>query len=278
MDVLPLARDDTGFDQVDHAIRTHFAVDAERLTVVQGGEHGVGKTTDTGLQDGAIGDQGCYVCRDAFVQGRWLLDGQFKEWPVLLHSRRNLADVKEAIAQASGHPLVDFRNDMTGAMRGRQAAIDAGSEAEESMLVRGAGLDKRNIEGQLAVSKEIFDFAQEDGGVIGAAFMDRLACVGAEKQAVVPEATGVFRTGVSTVPERQHVADFDVAEFGGPADQRIHQNLGSSASFPKPDTVAGLDDRYRIVNRHYFWAKVVPAEHETTPLASGCPYTTASVL
>src|SRR5579864_3879229 len=124
---------------------------------------------------------------------------------------------------------------MAGTLRGGERAIDAGAKAQKSVLVGRAGLNECDIERQLAGAEEVLNFAQEDGGVVGAAFLNRLPDIRAEEHAVVTKMALVLRMRVPGLAERQHVKEFDVAELATACHQRIDQRRRSPTAFREPD-------------------------------------------
>jgi len=271
MNVFALAGEGAGFEKIDHAVGTHFAVDSDGLPIAQVSEHGIGNAADTGLEHGAVGNQRGNLSGDAILHRRGVFGGKLEQRTVRFHHGRNLADVQEAIAEGARHLVVHFGDDVAGALGGGEAAIHAGAEAQESMFIRRAGLHEGGVERQLAGAEEVLNFAQEDGRVIGAAFLNGLADVAAEEQAVVAEMAFVFRASVGGVAECQHVDELDVVELVGAEHESVDQRLGRAAAFPEPDAVAGGDEGDGFFGGDDLGSELSPGAHKIEPLASGCP-------
>src|SRR5208283_4804069 len=125
----------------------------------------------------------------------------------------------------------------------REGAIDTRSKTQISMLIRRAGLNKSHVDGELPGTKQVFNLAQKNRRVVCPGFGNRAADVAAQEQAVVTKMPLVFRTRVSRFAKREHVTQFNVAEFRGPLHQGVDKRLRSTAALFEPDAVPGL---------HYF--------------------------
>ena len=128
------------------------------------------------------------------------------------------------------HLPVHLGDDAARALGRGQAAIDTDAQAEVAVLVGRRHLQERDIERHLAGREQVLDFAEEDGSVVGSSGRHRLAHIGPQEQSVVPEMSLVLRQSVVGPAEAEHVDNFDVAQTGGPGEQRIGQGCGGGAS------------------------------------------------
>jgi hypothetical protein len=138
-----------------------------------------------------VGHQGGDVGGDTVVQvvgARFAR--QLKQGTGCFDERVDLTDMQEAVAAGARHVIIHFGDDqLAGAGRGERA-IDAGAEAEVAVVVGRGHLHQHDVERHFARQKEAFDFAEENGRVVGAPFPHGLADVAAEEQAAVAESAG----------------------------------------------------------------------------------------
>ena len=104
------------------------------------------------------------MVRDGHVQIGVRLGRKFGERTRGLDDGGHLGDVQEAIAEAAGHLIVDFNDDVPGAAGGGEGAIDAGAEAHIAVLVRGRCLEESNVERQGSGGEQFLDFAKGKWG------------------------------------------------------------------------------------------------------------------
>src|SRR5579872_702430 len=52
----------------------------------------------------------------------------------------------------------------------------------------------------------------------------------------------ILRTGVRSISEREHVADFHIVQFGSPLYERVNQRRWGTTTLLDPDAVARLDN------------------------------------
>ena len=149
----------------------------------------------------------------------------------------DVVDVNEAVAIGARHVVVDLRDHVFGAFRGGQGGVDAYAEAAESVGIGRGDFDQGHVNGHGPALKQSLDFAQVNRGVVGAAVVDGVAHVGADKDGVVPEVPRHFRGDVGRAAHGHHVHDFHVVYFRAAAHERLDQRLWLGA--------AGLD-----VNSH----------------------------
>ena len=239
MQRLALAVDDAGFDQRNHAVREHLAVNAQVAAVAQAMEDRIRNAADADLQRRAVGDQRRDVARDPVLQVGVGFGRQFEQRARRLDHGGEFGDVQEAVAERPRHLVVDFGDDVAGAACRRQRAIDRRPQAHEAVRIGRRHLHQDHIERHGAAGEQIFDFAEEDRSVVGAALLHGFAHVASQEQAVVAEMPCEFGTRVGSVAERHHVNHFDVAQVRASFDQRLHEWRGSGTARFDPDAVAG---------------------------------------
>ena len=131
----------------------------------------------------------------------------------------------------------------------------------ETVLVGRRDLDQGYVDRHLAGVNRLFDFAEEDRGVVGAALLDGFAHVAAEEQSVVAEVAFVLGAHIGRSPEREHVHDFNVVQFWGPFQEGVDQRLRGGAAFVNPDAVAGADGRQGFIRGSQLFAVLLSPTH-----------------
>ena len=188
----------------------------------------------------------------------------------------NLADVDEALAVGARHLPVHLDDEMARAEARGHAAVDGRAEAEKPVVVRRAGLQERYVDRNLAAGEQLFDLAEENRRVVGASGLHCLADVPAEEQAVVAEDALILGPGVGRLSERQHVADFNVAEGGSTLDERIHERFGGAAAFVDIDAIARADYAYGVGGRHPLCAVFLEPDHRVAAPFAGAQDSTTT--
>lgn len=235
------AGNDTRFDEVDNAIGEEFGMNADMFVIGEGLEDGIGDRADTHLEGGAIGDDFGDELADFEMGGGSAAEGGFGEGGVGFDDVVDLANVDEAIAESARHVGVDFGDDEISGLGGRFGGADFDTEATETMLIGGGDGDERDIEGDNFVTEETGDFGEEDGGEIGAPFLDCLADVGADEKCIVAEGVAVVRGDVGGADEGEDVEEFDVFEVGGASDEAIDEAGGGASAPADVDRLVGFD-------------------------------------
>ena len=252
LEVLALAGDHAGFDQGNHAVGDQFAMDAEVLAVDEQGQNGVGNAADAGLEHGAVFDQAGHVAGDGDVHLGDLGLLHRAERTRRFDDRVDFADVDEAVAIGARHLIVDLSDDVAGLLGGGEGRIDADSEAAEAVRVGRRDLDERDVERHGAAYEELFDFAEVDRGVVGAAIVDGIAHVAADENGVVAEMSGHFGSDVRRRPHGHHVDDFDVFDVRAALHERFDQSLRFGTTGLDVDAHSGLDAAQGFLGRAQF--------------------------
>src|ERR1035437_307263 len=265
MQRLPLAVDDAGLDQLDDAVGKHLGVDAEVLVVPQQGQRGFGDAADAGLNGGAVGDQSRYVAGDGAVQAGHLVVGVFHQRVRGFDERIHAAHVQKGVPQRTRHLVVDFHDQVAGALRHRNRDIDAGAEAHVAVMIGRRALQQGHIDGQGAGPEQVFDLSQENGGVIGAALLNGLAYVGGNEQDVGAEVTFVLGQSVIGDPHGGHGDHLHVAQLRAAAGERIDQFHGFGAAIVYVDALPGFDHGERFIGSRN--SGTIVAGHGRLPLS-----------
>src|SRR5215471_2813252 len=93
----------------------------------------------------------------------------------------------EAVAIRARHLIVDLRDHVARQAGGGQSRVDANAEATETVRVGRGKLDKSDIERHGAAFEEVFDLAEIDRRVVGAAFVDGIAYIASDEHGIVAE-------------------------------------------------------------------------------------------
>ena len=134
-------------------------------------------------------------------------------------------------------------------LRRRLGVVDGDAERAEAVLVRRRDLDEHDVRRQVALAEELGDLVEEDGDVVAAAVLDRLAGRGADEQRLVVEGVGVLGPAVLALAHRDHVVDLDALELAGAGHERVDQVERLAAGVREHDPVAGLDARQGLGGR-----------------------------
>jgi hypothetical protein len=110
------------------------------------------------------------------------------------------------------------------------------------VLVRRGHLDQRHVQREDAAPEEERDLAEEHREIVRPPGLDRFPIVGRDEERVGTEAPGAFGGGVGGGAFGVKVDDFDVAQLGRTAGQRLDQELRRSSDAVDEHAVAGLHD------------------------------------
>src|ERR1700690_4241835 len=238
VDGLALVVHHAKLDQVDQLIGDHLAVNAQVLVVAQRQQHRFGNPSDAGLKHGDVGDDPGNVGRYGVMDGRdpaLLVLGQGVRG---LDDGLRLADVNERVAESAGRLIVDFDDEVAGAVWAGEGDVNAGAQAHVAVVVGRGALDQRDVDGDDAGLEQALDFVEEDGDVIGAALLDGAAEVGADEHGAGTENALILREGIVGRAHGRHMEDFDVTELGRAAQQSGDQRLRFGAALVNQDAVA----------------------------------------
>ena len=187
-------------------------MDAQVVVVAQPGEHGAGEGPDPDLEGGAVGDHRGDALRDPDLDRVRGFRHQLPQRSRHRDDRRDATDVEPGVTQRVWHLIVHLDQHARCVGGGGEGAVGAGAEGQEPVLIRGRGLDQRDVDAQL-VGEETFDLAERHRGVVGAPLGHRRTHVLAEEQAVVAQVTGELRAEILEGTEGHHVADLDVPQL-----------------------------------------------------------------
>ena len=232
-------------------------------------EHRFRDAADTGLDGGAVGDQAGHLSSDGVVQFGDRVARILAERMRGFHEGIHAADMEERVAERARALVVDLHDGAAGALRGGQGGVDAGPQAHVAVRVGWRALQQADIDGQGAGAKQFLDFAEEDGGVIGAALLYGLAHVAADEEGVVAEVAFVLGQNVVGDPHGCHVQDLDVFQFGPAAGERLHEFHGFGAAVVNVDALAAADLGERHIGGHD--ARAIIAGHGRLPCSVQTP-------
>ena len=192
----------------------------------------------------------------------------------------DLADVDEAVAIGARHLVVHLGDHEAGSLGSGEGGVDADPEAAEAVSVGRRDLDERHVNGHGAALEKIFDLAEVDGGVVGAAVVDGVAHVAADEHGVVAEMAGHLGRNVGGGAHGQHVDDFDVFDVGPALHQRLDQRLRLGAAGLNVDAHTGGDATQGFVGGAQFLLRIQFARTclKPQPLASSCQRTTSHLV
>ena len=121
-----------------------------------------------------------------------------------------MAHVNNRVAIGPRHLRIDLRDHQLGTVHRRSNDVDARSQTDVAVLVRGAHLDERHVDTDFARADEPRDLRQEHRHEVGAALLNRLPHVGADEEGGVAKTPLQARLDVGRVTESQQVDDFVV--------------------------------------------------------------------
>ena len=128
---------DSFFYQVNDAFREHFSVHTQVLVIVEVAQYGIGDSSDSHLQRGAIFDDFCNVFSD--LNFRFCRIDQFHFLEILIHENTGveIIEVNDPVSQGSGHLIVDLGDNLLAFLDGCHNNVDRYSKRAKSMSVRG---------------------------------------------------------------------------------------------------------------------------------------------
>src|SRR5208337_2716910 len=135
---------------------------------------------------------------------------QFAQRARGFNDRVNVIYVDEAVAIGARHLVIHLGDHKASLFGGGQSGVYAHSEAAEAVGVGRRNLDQDYVQGHGTTDKQVLDFAEIDGGIVGTTVIDCVAHVSPDEHRVVPEVTLHFRSHVGSRPQGQDVHDFDI--------------------------------------------------------------------
>src|SRR5438270_9512708 len=130
--------------------------------------------------------------------------------------------MNETIAVSSWHIVIDLRDHVTGTLGGGQRGIYANAKTAKAVGIRRRNFYQSNINLHRARFEELFDFTEVNGSVVGATIVYGLANIGADKDRIMAEVASHIWGNIGRRAHGHHVHDFDVANFGAAAHQRLY--------------------------------------------------------
>ena len=153
----------------------------------------------------------------------------------------DVVDVDEAVAVGARHLIVDLGDHEMCALGGGQGGVDADAEAAEAVRIGRRNLDQGDIEGHGSAFEQVFNLAEIDGRVIGAAIVDGVANIAADKDRVMAEVPGHLGSDVGRGAHASSCGRFPRPRQRERAHEGFDQRLGLGASGLDVDAHAGWD-------------------------------------
>ncbi len=225
VDGLPRAVDDPAPEEWQERLGKHLGVHAKVAVAREGVEHRGGDGADPHLERGAIFDEAGYVATDGRRFRAWGFVLGLRQWFIDLDGEVDVIQT-EAMPRGARHLAVDLGDHGLRMACSGEGTINRDTERAASMLVRGRDLDEGDIERKRpAWREERWYFAEEDGGVVGPAFLDGPADVRADEEGVVAITPFHLRRHVRSGAIRMHMDDFHapevVAQHNHPIDEHV---------------------------------------------------------
>ena len=209
-------------------------MDAQVLQVALGDQaaDGVGHAADAQLEAGTVGDLG----DDEVGHGQIHLRGGAgcchlaQRGIVALHNGSDLVNVDAVLeaAQAAGHVLVHFHNDLLGLLADGSQMAGGRAEVEVAVLVHGGNLEHCHIHGVIALPVVPGQLGIADGSIEGEALGHSLPLDAAH----VPAVPGHVGSGVLDLedgggPHQDAAAEIHILQLGQAfGEGGIHSNRG----------------------------------------------------
>lgn len=102
-------------------------------------------------------------------------------------------------------------------------------------------MDDGDIEREVPGAKQARYLGEEDGGEVGAAFVDGTTYIFADEEGVVTEGGAVFWRGGGVFTSSEHVDDFDVAQVWRAGNERFEEGRGDATPAADVDALTRLD-------------------------------------
>ena len=225
----------------------------EVVLVVQQVQDGVRHAADAQLQRRAVGHQAGDVFRDAFGDVVRLADHRpLQQRLVVFDQIVDLVDVQEAVPQRPRHVRVDLGHQQFRRFGGRLGDVHGDAQAAEAVLVRRADHDQRHVDRRAPRLEQAGNVGKEDRRVVRARVVHRVAQALADEESVGAKAGRVFRVGIGSDAQRQHLHDLRIAEPAAGLDQRPHQGLRLAASGRYEHAVSRTDMANGVFRRYQF--------------------------
>ena len=249
---LALAGDDAGLDQVDDGVGEHLGVDAQVLLVLEELEHGLGDAADAELDRRAVLDQGGDVLADLpGVVVRLAADAPRSAARRPARGRRCRGREMQESPMRPRHLRVDLGDDQRGVLGGALDDVDRDAEAAHAVLVGRGDLDQRHVQRQLAGGEQPRDVRQEDRRVVAQPFLDDVADVFGDEEAVDAEMTR--RAPCRRRARRRRSSRWTISVSGSsgrPGRQRLDQLGRLAQPVPMKTRWPGWISRHGGVRRH----------------------------
>src|ERR1700746_428806 len=115
--------------------------------------------------------------------------------------------MNETITVSSWHIVIDLRDNVAGTLGGGQRSIYTHAKTAETMRIRRRDLDQGDSNRHLASLKQLLNFAQINGRVVGTALVNGLAHVGTNENCIMAKMACHLWRNIRRRPHRHHVDD-----------------------------------------------------------------------
>src|SRR6266516_3477176 len=175
---------------------------------------------------------------------RWL---HATQRPGGFHDNIKLSHVDKAVSVGSGHVIIDVGYYVASTFRSGERHIYTHTKAAEAVRVGRREFEQCNIDRHGTALEQFFYLTQVDGRVVGAAVINGLTHIAANKHGVMPEMVSHLWSNVRGFAHGHHVHDLNLVYKGRAADQRFYQGLGLSATWLNVNAHSRLHITQRLI-------------------------------
>ena len=243
---LARAVDGARLDQLNNAVGDHLRVNAEVFLVLEEAKHRLRNAPDAELNGGTVFHQRGDVFGD--LPGRLgdFSRRHFQNRRLRRHQHVNVMGVDGTIPERPRHVRVHLRDDERGIFGGALHNIHRHAQAAHAVRVRRRDVDEGHVERELAGVKQARDVRQVDGRVVAQAFLDDVAHVLGDEEAVHAEVLRQFLVRIRRVAESEQMDNFGVRQFGGAFAEGADQFQRLAGAGADEHALAGPDFFYRL--------------------------------
>ena len=241
--------DGAALDEFDDVVGDHFGVNAEVFLVLEKPKHRLRNAANAEFNGGTILDEGGNVFGN--LPGRL---GRFGRRH--LQNRRlgrnqhvNVMHVDEAIAQRPRHVGIHLRDDERGVLGGAADDVHRHPETAHAVRVRRRDVNEGHVERQLAAVEQARNIGKEDRRVVAQPFLDDVAHVFSDEEAVHAEVLRQLLVRVRRVAESEQMDNLGVRQFGGAFAEGADQLQRLARAGADEHALAGLDFLHRLGGR-----------------------------
>ncbi len=157
--------------------------------------------------------------------------------------------VDEAIAQRPRHVRIHLRDDERGVLGGAVDDVHRHPEAAHAVRVRRRDVNEGHVERQLAAVEQARNVGKEHRRVVAQPFLDDVAHVFGDEEAVHAKVLHQFLVSIRRVAESEQMDNFGVRQLVGALAQRADQLQRFTRAGADEHALAGPDFFYRLGSR-----------------------------